>query len=167
MNKNSRNHFKLVAFFLLCGGVVLIAHVLRSILLLTFLSYISTALLIISVVFSIVKTDLKIVLIGIGAFCFCLSIITTEWPIRAIFAFSKTQLNNVLEGYSSTQNADFPSWQGLVHVQKIDIRDEGIWLLTRFRFDLSGFVKLSENPDLEEFRVAINLGENWCYLVDD
>lgn len=163
--KKQSNQKILMTIWVLCCFVALASGVLRSFLLLNLLGKLATIVATLGLIFIIVKGNLKTIFLGFLAVCFCLSIFTTEWPLRLSFAISKASLSSAVT--SRNDATAFPRWCGAVRVTAVESLDGGDWLLTKNGFDQAGYAKVESVGKPEGYRVKIDLSDGWCYLVDD
>ena len=114
-------------------------------------------------------TNIRAALTGIAAIAICISIWTSNWPVKARFSFSQAQLEVLASDVESGKAVNVPVWAGSYRVEKIDIRKTGAIC---FWTDLSpsgnsGIVKCPEQEMNFNIWSHIPLVGNWRFIAED
>ena len=114
-------------------------------------------------------TNIRASLAGIAAIAICVSIWTSNWPLRARFSFSRARLESLANDVENGKSVNVPLWAGTYRIRKIDIRKTGAIC---FWTDLSpsgysGIVRCSENKMDFNIWSHIPIVDDWRFIAVD
>ncbi len=115
------------------------------------------------------QMSLRRLLLNISVLCCLLSVVTTDWPLRARFAFSRSSLDALADRVQRGDRLALPRTAGLFSIRAADSNREGqpcLWV----RLAPGGNTGLVRCPPDKEpalnLAASLPLGEGW-YLVSE
>ena len=114
-------------------------------------------------------TNIRGALAGITAIAICISIWTSNWPVKARFWFSHAQLEAIANDVQSGNSVSVPVWVGSYRIKKIQIKKSGAIC---FWTDLSpgGYTGIVRCPEQKmDFNIwsHIPLADDWRFIAED
>lgn len=157
-------------FFGTSAIVLVLADVFQSMRLLTFLALYVSIILVCVLVYAIIATNIRTIMIGVAAFALCLSIWIGHWPLKATFAFSKPQLTKLATRIENGEEFSTPRWIGCYRVLKIEQKSYGaicFWT-NLYPSGHTGIIKCAEDDLSFNISTHIQLDDDsWHLIVED
>lgn len=114
-------------------------------------------------------TNVRVALAGIAAIAICVSVWTSNWPVKVRFLFSQAQFDALASDVENGNAVNVPVWAGSYRIRKVEVRKTGAIC---FWTDLSpsgysGVVRCSENKMDFNIWSHIHIVDDWRLISED
>lgn len=112
------------AFFVILATLMVLSNAFFFQLSQIAMLFLSFALVVTALV-AFVSTNLRTLMVGVAALCVCLSIWTTNWPLKLRFQVSKSSFEKAVNKFEAGEQSEYPRMVGLFRVLKVKKKNKG------------------------------------------